>query len=771
MFRWLPHRNFQPAVSKGQRDVTDRDSAHKALSKYFGFNDFLEGQADVVDAVLRGDDVVVVMPTGGGKSLCYQLPALMLEGVTLVVSPLIALMKDQVDQLAARRIPATFINSSLTHGETIERLYSIRRGRFKLVYVAPERFKSDAFTETMAQVNVRLLAADEAHCISHWGHDFRPDYLRLNTAAERLGRPQMIALTATATPHVRTDICEQLGLKDPRIFVAGFDRPNLALQVEHVDGDSHKPSRIERLVRESNGPGIIYAATRKAVEQVSAKLQLARLKVDLYHGGLQESQRNVAQERFMNGDVQVIVATNAFGMGINKSDIRFVVHYHLPGSIEAYYQEVGRAGRDGRPADCLLLFNYIDTRTHQFFIEGKHPPAELIGQVYNYIVSLGQEHIELSSRELANQMDVKNEGSVATALVILERAGHIERGRGKSVPLLCWLKGSIDSALDATPGDTIEAIVLRDLIFNHGLNDRDLTEIDALQKGKELGIGVNLLKRTLGILSNRGLITFRTAYGGRGIRLLDKTPAPLRIDRKELSVRAAAEQWKLRKMIDYCYFVDTGCLRGFILSYFGDSKKVKSCGSCSFCGRERRATASRAGAGTLTISSTSQRMSPATALDRFIIDQAPTGSDLRATLKSQARRARNTAAENQSKEVVASDRPLSPEETIVVRKVLSCVARVEQQFGINKFGKGIIAAVLVGSSSKNVREHSLNSLSTYGLLSEMSQEQVNVFIKALIAANCLEVTKGLYPKISLTELGRDVMRGRVSINLMLPARS
>ena len=232
--------------------------AREALQKYFGFTDFLEGQAEVIDSVLAEQNSVVVMPTGGGKSLCYQLPAMIIEGVTLVVSPLIALMKDQVDALVAKNIPTTFINSSLGYAQTNKRLSEIRRGVYKLVYVAPERFRSQAFMETIATVKVKLFAVDEAHCISHWGHDFRPDYLRLKDAVERLRHPQIIALTATATPKVRADISEQLGLTDPRFHVAGFDRPNLALRVVHVSSEKEKLETLKRILRTSGGSGIIY---------------------------------------------------------------------------------------------------------------------------------------------------------------------------------------------------------------------------------------------------------------------------------------------------------------------------------------------------------------------------------------------------------------------------------------------------------------------------------------------------------------------------------
>src|SRR6185295_15750885 len=398
-----------------------------ALREHFGFDDFREGQREVIAAMLEGKDAVVVMPTGSGKSLCYQLPALMLSGATLVVSPLIALMKDQVDALHARQLPATFINSSIPEQEQWSRIEGLRRGQFKLVYVAPERFRSSRFLEALQSVTVSLFAVDEAHCISTWGHDFRPDYLRLKNIIPLLGKPQTLALTATATPYVRSDIIQQLGLVKPEAFVSGFDRPNLTIDVVHTEKEREKVARIKRLAKTHEGSGIIYASTRKAVEQVTSELRALGLQVSAYHAGLSDSARVKAQEEFMAGRTQMIVATNAFGMGIDKPDIRFVAHYQMPGSIEAYYQEIGRAGRDGLPSSSVLLFNYADKNTHDFFIEGSYPTPELARNIYNALVSTGLKRIELSAAEIAKRAGARNEMAVQSSLYLLERAGHIAR--------------------------------------------------------------------------------------------------------------------------------------------------------------------------------------------------------------------------------------------------------------------------------------------------------------------------------------------------------
>ena len=367
------------------------------------------------------------MPTGSGKSLCYQLPAMILDGVTLVVSPLIALMKDQVDALQARGLPATFINSSISEQEQRARIDSLRRRAHKLVYIAPERFRSSRFTSAVQSIPISLFAVDEAHCISMWGHDFRPDYLRLKHVIRSLGRIQTIALTATATPYVRSDIIQQLGLTQPQTFVSGFDRPNLSIEVVHTEKEKEKISRIRHLAKKTDGSGIVYASTRKAVEQVGRELKAAGLTVSTYHAGMTDGVRVKAQEDFMSGRTQMIVATNAFGMGIDKPDIRFVAHYQIPGSIEAYYQEIGRAGRDGLPSTCVLLFNYADKNTHDFFIEGSYPDISTVRNVYDALLRRGDKRIELTTAQIGKLSGEKNEMAVQSALYQLERAGHISR--------------------------------------------------------------------------------------------------------------------------------------------------------------------------------------------------------------------------------------------------------------------------------------------------------------------------------------------------------
>ncbi|WP_373046441.1 RecQ family ATP-dependent DNA helicase [Vulgatibacter sp.] len=400
------------------------DGLRASLQQHFGFDGFRPGQEAVVRSVLEGRSTVAVMPTGAGKSLCYQLPALLLPGTALVVSPLVALMKDQVDSLQARGIPATFINSSIDDGEKARRLDGVRRGAFKLVYVAPERFRSGAFLDAIREVQLGLYAVDEAHCISQWGHDFRPDYTRLGQVRWVLRPPRTLALTATATPEVRDDIVRVLRLKDPQVSVAGFDRPNLFFEVAQVANEHEKLVRIARACKD--GGGVVYCATRRDVEKVAGLLDERGVPALAYHAGMTDEERHRVQDAFMERDDAVVCATNAFGMGVDKPTIRFVAHFAVPKTMEAYYQEAGRAGRDGKPGRALLLFNHADVRLQERMIEGNHPSPKLLADLWERLGHLGGGELRLTERELASSIGA-SPIEVGSALKHLERAGHVVR--------------------------------------------------------------------------------------------------------------------------------------------------------------------------------------------------------------------------------------------------------------------------------------------------------------------------------------------------------
>ena len=346
------------------------------LERYFGYSEFRRGQEEVINSLLSGRDALAIMPTGAGKSLCYQIPALLLDAITLVISPLVSLMKDQVNALTAQGIPAAYLNRSLTDAQFDKALFNLSKGAYKIVYVAPERLKSPPFVNTIHHLDVSLVAVDEAHCVSQWGQDFRPSYLAIAGFISGLPqRPTVGAFTATATEEVKRDIVRLLSLRDPLEVTTGFDRPNLFFKVIR---SSNKPKDLEYLLfAKMNYSGIIYCSTRKKVEQVCESLCKKGYSATRYHAGLSDEERRKNQDDFVYDRKRIMVATNAFGMGIDKSDVRFVIHYNMPKNLESYYQEAGRAGRDGAPSDCILLFGAQDISTARFFIDNIEPNPDM----------------------------------------------------------------------------------------------------------------------------------------------------------------------------------------------------------------------------------------------------------------------------------------------------------------------------------------------------------------------------------------------------------
>ena len=417
-----------PSQKDAAADVGLTERLEKSLHELFGFRSFHPGQLDVVTRAMQGQDTLAILATGAGKSLCYQLPALLLEGTSIVVSPLIALMKDQLDMLSERGFKnVVALNSSLTEDQETAARARIARGEIKIVYVTPEKLEDEAFLEILKSIRIPLFVVDEAHCISAWGHDFRPAYLALGQVITLLGKPTVLALTATATPAVREDILLQLGIPDTKTIVKGFDRPNLRYEVQRADNEPAKLKALKELfTRGLEGTGIIYTATIKNALEVQKFLHdHLDLPAAVYHSKLQKNDRISVQELFMGEAIRAVVATNAFGLGIDKPNIRFVIHYDLPGSVEAYTQEAGRAGRDRETSRCILLYRMSDTRVQNYFLTGKYPDIEDVQKVFGTLEYFGgqDDGVSLADLRKISQLPLTK---LKVVLALLKKAGFIE---------------------------------------------------------------------------------------------------------------------------------------------------------------------------------------------------------------------------------------------------------------------------------------------------------------------------------------------------------
>jgi ATP-dependent DNA helicase RecQ len=558
--------------------------ASKVLHERFGFAEFRPGQERAVQSVLNARDTLVILPTGGGKSLCYQVPALLLDGLTIVLSPLISLMKDQVDALEAKGIPAAFINSSLTSSQISDRLGKAQRGEVKLLYLAPERFDYGSAAERIAAMGVSLLAIDEAHCISEWGHDFRPSYRRVRDIREKLGSPPTLALTATATPEVRRDIARVLGLDNPEVVLTGFDRPNLRWHVVRTKNDSEKDGTLVEILGRHDGVAIVYAATRKTVDRVAQMLSRSGIRAEAYHAGLDDQRRREVQDSFMSEQVRVIVATNAFGMGIDKRNVRLVIHHAMPGSLEAYYQEAGRAGRDGDPADCYLLHAFQDRFTHEFFIKAACPDREVVTAVYYAACNRSEPDgsLSLDAAGLAAAAKGKvSDREAEAALRILTAAGAVSASEGsRSRARVRMLATPERIRAELGTDESLELGVLRALwkSTRGAIAEGAIVDLDELPPGLT---GPGGASDVLDALQDRQFVVWSRV--GEGLVVADRK-APIErwpVDWETLDRRRKAEQSQLDVMQKYAY--TDRCRRGFVLRYFGDPAATNRCEQCDNC--------------------------------------------------------------------------------------------------------------------------------------------------------------------------------------------
>lgn len=567
------------------------------LEKYWGHKSFRGNQQAIIDAILQNQDVLALLPTGGGKSICFQVPAMLKEGVTLVVSPLLALMKDQVNTLKEKGITAAAIHSGMKYTEVIDTLKQTAAGKFKLLYVSPERLESKLFQDYADLLNISLIAVDEAHCISQWGYDFRPAYLRIKILRSWLPNVPLIALTATATPTVQEDICTQLQIPKANRFVQSFIKPQLSFSINQVES---KINRCIDILSKLSGSAIIYCNSRRQTQQVAQLLGMQQMKAAYYHAGLSHEERNFVQEQWLSNEIRVIVCTNAFGMGIDKPDVQLVIHYNLPDCLENYYQEAGRAGRDGKRAYAVALYQPEDIRTLQQLPEQRYPPVSVIKHVYQCIadyvqlpVGLGEgERFDFDLQQFTERFQLDNSTTVQ-CLKTLEQEGHILLTEGGLIPSKLVFTADrelLESIESGYPNlDPLVKTLLRTYegILHHpaSIFERQLSNL--------LRSNAVFIVQQLKQLHALGVVEYIPRKESPQIQfLLNRAPAEhLHIDLDRYHARKKAFVERLEKMIGYVTET-TACRNQYIANYFGEAATAR-CGICDNCLQQKQSSTNK----------------------------------------------------------------------------------------------------------------------------------------------------------------------------------
>ncbi|MBZ0177725.1 MAG: RecQ family ATP-dependent DNA helicase [Melioribacteraceae bacterium] len=575
-----------------------KKNPEQILKQFFGFDQFRENQLEIIETILKGKNLLSVLPTGAGKTLCYQIPALLSEKFSIIISPLISLMKDQVDAINQIEKVSAFINSTLDYSASEKVLNNIEKKKIKLLYIAPERLENEIFLQRIKQLDPDYLFIDEAHCISQWGHNFRPSYRNIKKIIELIKFKNIAAFTATATKEVRKDIVTQLGLEKPKIIVGGFERENLHLNVIHT---RDKKAELLSILRDKNHlPAIIYSATRKSCEAISELLNEKKIQNRVYHAGISNEIREIIQDEFSSGQSDLIVATNAFGMGIDKSDIRSIIHYHFPGSLESYYQEIGRAGRDGKDAEIFLLFDPKDHGVQEYFINSTHPTPNEIQIVYNTLFDYNQ--IALGSKSDQTLMidpGIKilfesksiNESKLNSILLKLQELGVLKFTNNTGRFYHCKIRipsNDLHNYLKQTRSKKIRSIITELLkIYGAGIFVKSI-RLDPQSLSSRCDLSFSELINELNSLNSKGILEFKIIDSSGFIQMLQERRrfSDLKLDETELILNLENARRKLRMMLDYCY--TKSCRFKFLLDYFEGNSTTYTCRKCDNCKGENK---------------------------------------------------------------------------------------------------------------------------------------------------------------------------------------